>query len=82
MRTRSREFFSGKIKKWNDPKITALNPGVSLPDQEIVVVHRSDGSGTTYIWTDYLSKVSAGMETKGRDKYLGKLADWYRRKRE
>ena len=52
-------IFLGNVKKWNDPKITALNPGVSLPDQEIVVVHRSDGSGTTYIWTDYLSKVSA-----------------------
>src|SRR5207253_10872951 len=52
-------IFLGEIKKWNDPKIAALNSGVSLPDQEIVVVHRSDGSGTTYIWTDYLSKVSA-----------------------
>ena len=52
-------IFLGNIKKWNDPKITALNPGVNLPDQEIVVVHRSDGSGTTYIWTDYLSKISS-----------------------
>src|SRR5438477_2601097 len=52
-------IFLGEIKKWNDPKIAALNSGVSLPDQAIVVVHRSDGSGTTYIWTDYLSKVSA-----------------------
>ena len=42
-------MFLGKIKKWNDPKLTALNPGVKLPDQDIVVVHRSDGSGTTYI---------------------------------
>ena len=57
-------IFLGNIKKWNDPKITALNPGVSLPDQEIVVVHRSDGSGTTYIWTDYLSKVSADWKQK------------------
>jgi phosphate transport system substrate-binding protein len=57
-------IFLGQIKKWNDPKITALNPGVTLPDQEIVVVHRSDGSGTTYIWTDYLSKISSEWKTK------------------
>jgi phosphate transport system substrate-binding protein len=57
-------IFLGQIKKWNDPKITALNSGVTLPDQEIVVVHRSDGSGTTYIWTDYLSKISPEWKTK------------------
>jgi len=57
-------IFLGEIKKWNDGKITALNPGVPLPDQEIVVVHRSDGSGTTYIWTDYLSKISSEWKTK------------------
>jgi phosphate transport system substrate-binding protein len=57
-------MFLGEIKKWNDPKITALNPGVSLPDQEILVVHRSDGSGTTYIWTDYLSKISGEWKQK------------------
>ena len=57
-------IFLGQIKKWNDQKITALNPGVTLPDQEIVVVHRSDGSGTTYIWTDYLSKISPEWKTK------------------
>jgi len=57
-------IFLGEIKKWNDPKIVALNPGVTLPDQEIVVVHRSDGSGTTYIWTDYLSKISPEWKTK------------------
>ncbi|PYK38803.1 MAG: phosphate ABC transporter substrate-binding protein PstS [Verrucomicrobia bacterium] len=57
-------IFLGQIKKWNDPKIKALNPGVTLPDQEIVVVHRSDGSGTTYIWTDYLSKVSSEWKSK------------------
>ncbi len=51
-------IFMGKITTWNDPKITALNPGVTLPDKPITVVHRSDGSGTTYIWTDFLSKVS------------------------
>ena len=57
-------IFLGQIKKWNDPKIVALNSGASLPDQEIVVVHRSDGSGTTYIWTDYLSKISPEWKQK------------------
>ena len=57
-------IFLGKITKWNDPKIAATNPGVSLPNQDIVVVHRSDGSGTTYIWTDYLSKVSPEWKEK------------------
>jgi phosphate transport system substrate-binding protein len=57
-------IFLGQIKKWNDPKITALNAGITLPDQEIVVVHRSDGSGTTYIWTDYLSKISLEWKSK------------------
>ena len=57
-------IFLGAIKKWNDPKIVALNSGVSLPEQEIVVVHRSDGSGTTFIFTDYLSKVSADWKSK------------------
>jgi phosphate transport system substrate-binding protein len=56
--------FLGNIKKWNDPKIAATNPGTSLPNQEIVVVHRSDGSGTTYIWTDYLSKISPEWKQK------------------
>jgi phosphate transport system substrate-binding protein len=51
-------IFMGNITKWNDPKITALNPGVNLPDQPIVTVHRADGSGTTFIFTDYLSSVS------------------------
>src|SRR5438034_620393 len=50
--------------KWYDPKSQAQNPGVKLPDTEIVVVHRSDGSGTTYIWVDYLSSVSKEWETK------------------
>ena len=52
-------IYLGKITSWNDPAIGKANPGVSLPNQPIVVVHRSDGSGTTYIFTDYLSKVSA-----------------------
>jgi phosphate transport system substrate-binding protein len=52
-------IFSGKITTWNDPAIAKANPGVNLPSQSIIVVHRSDGSGTTYIFTDYLSKVSS-----------------------
>jgi phosphate transport system substrate-binding protein len=51
-------IFLGTIKKWNDPSIAKFNPGVKLPDADILVVHRSDGSGTTFIWTDFLSKVS------------------------
>jgi phosphate transport system substrate-binding protein len=57
-------IYLGEIKKWNDPKLAALNPGVKLPDQDIVVVHRSDGSGTTFIFTDYLSKVSGEWKAK------------------
>ena len=57
-------IFLGQIKKWNDPKLAALNSGATLPDQEIVVVHRSDGSGTTFIFTDYLSKVSSEWKEK------------------
>jgi phosphate transport system substrate-binding protein len=57
-------IFLGKITKWNDPALTSANPGVKLPGDDIVVVHRSDGSGTTYIWTDYLSKVSPEWEKK------------------
>lgn len=53
------EIFLGKIKKWNDPKIAALNPGLKLPDENVTVVRRSDGSGTSFLFTNYLSKVSA-----------------------
>ncbi len=58
------DIFLGKITKWNDPRLAAANPGVSLPNSPIIVVHRSDGSGTSYIWTDYLSKVSKEWEQK------------------
>ena len=57
-------IFLGKVTKWNDPLIAGANKGVNLPGDDIVVVHRSDGSGTTYIWTDYLSKVSDEWKTK------------------
>ncbi len=58
------DIFLGKTKKWNDPAIVKLNPGAALPDAAITVVHRSDGSGTTYCFVDYLSKVSAEWKTK------------------
>ncbi len=51
-------IFLGKISKWNDKAITGSNPGINFPDKDIIVVHRSDGSGTSFIWTDFLSKVS------------------------
>ena len=66
------DIFLGKIMAWNDPKIAALNPGVELPANAIVVVHRSDGSGTTYIFVDYLCKVSSEWSTKvGRGTSVG-----------
>src|SRR5262249_18148740 len=55
-------IFLGKITKWNDPALTGPNPGVNLPNSPIVVVHRAEGSGTTLIWTGYLSKVSPDWE--------------------
>ena len=58
------DIFLGKVKKWNDQAIAKVNTGVTLPNTEITVVHRSDGSGTTYIWADYLSKVSPEWKEK------------------
>jgi phosphate transport system substrate-binding protein len=67
------DIFLGRIKRWNDGRIAALNPGVTLPASDILVVHRSDGSGTTYIFTDYLAAVSAGWRSgPGR----GKEVQW------
>jgi phosphate transport system substrate-binding protein len=57
-------IFLGRISNWNDPAISAANPDVKFPNQDIIVVHRSDGSGTTFIWTDYLSKVSADWKAQ------------------
>ena len=57
-------IYLGKIKRWNDPELTKANPGVKLPDTEIVVVHRSDGSGTSFVFTDYLSKISPEWKSK------------------
>jgi phosphate transport system substrate-binding protein len=63
------DIFQGKITKWNDPQIKTLNPGVNLPNSNIVVVHRSDGSGTTYVWTSYLSSHSPSWnQTVGASK--------------
>jgi phosphate transport system substrate-binding protein len=67
------DIFLGKIKKWNDPAIAALNPGVKLPNEDILVVHRSDGSGTSYVFTDYLTAVSPAW-AKGPKK--GKEVPW------
>jgi len=66
-------IFMKTISKWNDPKIKAENPGAKLPDQEITVVHRSDGSGTTFIFTDYLAKVSDDFKSKIG---AGKSVNW------
>jgi phosphate transport system substrate-binding protein len=67
------DIFLGKITKWNDPKLVEINPGISLPNEDIVTVHRSDGSGTTYVWTDYLSAISPEWEQRiGK----GKSVQW------
>lgn len=66
-------IFLGQIKKWNDPVIVALNPNLPLPDKTIIVVHRSDGSGTTFGWTNYLSKVSPTWKEKVGE---GKSVKW------
>ena len=66
-------IFLGKVKKWNDPAITALNNGASLPSKDIAVQHRSDGSGTTYIFTDYLSKTSPDWKSGPG---VGKTVSW------
>ncbi|MGH9865191.1 MAG: phosphate ABC transporter substrate-binding protein PstS, partial [Candidatus Acidiferrales bacterium] len=57
------DMYLGKVTKWNDTEIASVNPGVNLPANDIVVIHRSDGSGTTFVWTDYLSKVSPAWKS-------------------
>src|SRR6202022_387653 len=66
------DIFAGKVTKWNDARIAALNPGVSLPNSDILVVHRSDGSGTTYIFTDYLTAAAPSWKAIGK----GKEVSW------
>lgn len=58
------DIFLGIIDRWDDPTIAEINPGVNIPDRDIIVVHRSDGSGTTFVWTSYLSTVSSGWQEK------------------
>ncbi len=67
------DIYLGKIKKWNDPKITADNAGVNLPDQAITVARRSDGSGTSFVFTSYLAEISSEWKTKVG---AGKSVDW------
>lgn len=67
------DIYLGKITKWNDPRITSLNPGIQFPAKDIIVAHRSDGSGTTFVFTDYLSAVSPDWKSKvGK----GKSVNW------
>jgi phosphate ABC transporter phosphate-binding protein len=65
-------IYSGKIARWSDPRLAAANPGVDLPDLAIAVVHRSEGSGTTFVWTEFLSKSSPGGWTPG----VGNVVEW------
>ncbi len=67
------DIFLGKITKWNDPRLVALNPGATLPDRDLIVVHRSDGSGTSFVFTDYLAKVSADWKAQVG---AGKSVNW------
>ena len=72
------KIYAGQITKWNDPAIKALNPKANLPDESIAVVHRSDGSGTTAVFTDFLTKTSPAWVAKlgGADKSFGKTVAW------
>jgi phosphate transport system substrate-binding protein len=70
------DIFNGTIKKWNDARLTALNPSASLPNEDILVVHRSDGSGTTYIFTDYLQSASNSWKTESGGPGRGKEVAW------
>ncbi len=68
------DIYLGKISKWNDPRIAKDNPGANLPDKAILPVYRSDGSGTTFIFTDFLSKVSPDWASKVGQGRLGQVA--------
>ena len=67
------DIFLGRITKWNDPRLAALNPGTNLPNQDLIVVHRSDGSGTTFVFVDYLAKVSTDWQEQVG---VGKSVNW------
>ena len=73
------DIFLGKVTKWNDPRIAELNGGVTLPAKKITVVHRSDGSGTTFNFVNYLSKVSPEWKTEGRRRHGREVAGRHRR---
>jgi phosphate transport system substrate-binding protein len=73
------EVFMGDITKWNDPKLQALNPGKKLPDQNITVVHRADGSGTTFNWTDYLCCLEGASRQRCRSKMACYQFSWWQR---
>ena len=68
------DIYLGKITNWNDARIAKDNPGVKLPDQKIIVVHRSDGSGTSFIWTDYPEQGEQGVGQRPRQGHLAQLA--------
>jgi phosphate transport system substrate-binding protein len=70
------DIFMGKVTKWNDARITALNPDLTLPAQDIIVVHRSDGSGTTYVFTDYLASASQTWAVEAGGPGRGKEVQW------
>lgn len=70
------DIFMGKLTKWNDPRIAALNPDVTLPPDDIIVVHRSDGSGTTYVFTDYLASASPSWSVEAGGPGRGKEVQW------
>ncbi|HEX9562502.1 MAG TPA: phosphate ABC transporter substrate-binding protein PstS [Gemmatimonadaceae bacterium] len=70
------EIFLGRIRRWNDPRLAALNPALSMPDEDILVVHRSDGSGTTYIFTDYLNTASSAWTIAAGGPGRGKEVAW------
>ena len=73
------DIFAGKITKWNDPRLVELNQGVKLPSTAIAPVHRADGSGTTFVFTSYLSAVSPDVEEQGRCQHQRELAGGRRR---
>ncbi len=73
------DIYLGKVKKWDDPAIAKLNPKLKLPSDAITVVRRSDGSGTTFIWTDYPLEDQCRVEVEGWCRYGGRMAGWRRR---
>ena len=73
------DIYAGKVKNWNDPAIAKINPGLTLPDAAIAVVHRSDGSGTTFNFTHYLAKSARRWKSRPGRRQVGQLAGRRRR---